>query len=409
MNISESILLAIDSVRKNKLRAILTLLSISIGVFAIIGAGTLVSSMDNAVTNEMASLGENTFIIKRIPSVQMGNSWRKYRRRRMITYSVYKDFRKQMTTSNLISAESSSGGHVIKAGSHSTDPDVSLTGADEYYFVNNNISVDQGRAFTAEDITFNRNVAIIGNDILVKVFPNENPIGKRIAIQNQSFTIIGILETKGAVLGQSQDNQVIVPISKFLKHYASWWSQSVTISIKALSKELLEPTVDEAIGVMRTIRKQKPWEDNSFEVETNESIAEQFKNFTSFLSIFGVVSGVIALIAAGVGIMNIMLVSVKERTREIGIRKAIGAKRAWILAQFIIETITLCQLGGAVGIVMGIAAGNALGKMLGMNIVFPLDWVILGIVVCTVLGVVAGSYPAWKAAKLDPIDALRYE
>ncbi|NLO18992.1 MAG: FtsX-like permease family protein [Ignavibacteria bacterium] len=409
MNISESILLAIDSVRKNKLRAILTLLSISIGVFAIIGAGTLVSSMDNAVTNEMASLGENTFIIKRVPSVQMGNTRGKYRRRRMITYSVYKDFRKKMTTSNLISAESSSGGQVIKAGNHSTDPDVSLTGADEYYFVNNNISVDQGRAFTAEDITFNRNVAIIGNDILVKVFPNENPIGKRIAIQNQSFTVIGILETKGAVLGQSQDNQVIVPISKFLKHYASWWSQSVTISIKALSKELLEPTVDEAIGIMRTIRKQKPWEDNSFEVETNESIAEQFKNFTSFLSVFGVVSGVIALIAAGVGIMNIMLVSVKERTREIGIRKAIGAKRAWILAQFIIETITLCQLGGAVGIVMGIAAGNVLGKMLGMNIVFPLDWVILGIVVCTVLGVVAGSYPAWKAAKLDPIDALRYE
>ncbi len=409
MNISESIVLALDSVGKNKLRAVLTLLSISIGVFAIIGVGTLVSSIDNAVSGELSSLGESTFIIKRTPSIQMGNTWRKYRKRKAISYSVYKEFRKQMTTTNLISAESYSGGNTIKAGNLSTDPDVSLTGADENYFGNNNVIVEEGRAFSVDDISFNRNVAVVGNDVVVKIFPNENPIGKKIAIKNQSFTIIGILEIKGAVLGQSQDNQVILPISQFLKYYANWWEESVTISVKAFSKEQLEATVDEAIGVMRTIRKAKPWEENSFEIETNESIAEQFGSFIGFLSIFGSICGGIALIAAGVGIMNIMLVSVKERTREIGIRKAIGAKRRWVLTQFIIETITLCQLGGLIGIILGVIAGNVLGKMLGMSIVFPITWIVLSIVICTLLGIFFGAYPAWKAAKLDPIDALRYE
>jgi putative ABC transport system permease protein len=343
---------------------VLTLLSISIGVFAIIGVGTLVSSIDNAVSGELSSLGESTFIIKRMPSIQMGDTWRKYRKRKAISYSVYKEFRKQMT---------------------------------------------EGRVFSADDISFNRNVAIVGNDVVVKIFPYINPIGKKIAIKNQSFTIIGVLEIKGAVLGQSQDNQVIVPISQFLKYNADWWEESVTISVKAMSKEQLEATVDEAIGAMRTIRKVKPWEENSFEIETNESISEQFGSFIGFLSIFGSICGGFALIAAGVGIMNIMLVSVKERTREIGIRKAIGAKRRWVLTQFIIETITLCQLGGLIGIILGVIAGNVLGKMLGMSIVFPVTWIVLSIVICTLLGIFFGAYPAWKAAKLDPIDALRYE
>jgi len=236
-----------------------------------------------------------------------------------------------------------------------------------------------------------------------------NPIGKRITIKNQNYEVIGMLESKGATLGRSQDNVIYIPISGFLKYYSSEWNESVTITIKAIGKGNRDATIDEAIGSLRVIRNLKPWEENDFEMDTNETITEQFSSFIGFLTYFGFFSGAIALIAAGVGIMNIMLVSVKERTREIGIRKAIGAKRKWILMQFIVETITLCQIGGLAGIIMGVGGGWALGSMAHMTIVFPVNWLIGAVVLCTVLGLLSGAYPAWKAAKLDPIEALRYE
>jgi len=409
MNIGESIILALNSVREYKLRASLTLLSISIGVFAIMGAGTLVTSINSSVNSELDAMGENSFMIKRMPSIQMGNSWHKYMRRKPITYSQYLEFKRQMALAEYVSAESYSTSHTIKTGNLSTDPDVLLVGADENYFINNNVEIAEGRAFTEEDLTLNRNVAIIGNDVVVKIFATMSPIGQRIRIKNQAYTIIGVLETKGAILGQSQDNKVVIPLPQFLKYYAYEWEESLNLSVKSPNKELLEPAMDEAIGLMRSIRNVKPWEENSFEVETNEVIKEQFASLTGFLSYFGFISGIIALIAAGVGIMNIMLVSVKERTREIGVRKAVGAKRYWILIQFIIETITLCQIGGVIGIILGIIGAWALGSLINITLSFPINWIILSISICTFLGVISGSYPAWKAAKLDPIEALRYE
>lgn len=409
MNVIESILLAFDSVRVNKLRATLTLLSIAIGVFAIVGAGTLVKSINNAVTSEMAALGENMFSIYRMPKIQTGNTWRKYRKRKPINYSQYEEFKEKMTIAKAVSSSSSSGGHVVHYGNQETDADVSLIGADENYFLVTNTGISQGRPLNIQDIEFNRKVALIGNDIIVKVFPNISPIGKKIKIGNQRYTVIGILEEKGAILGQSQDNNVIIPITQFLKYYAYWWEESLDINVVAYSRDALQPTIDEAIGIMRSIRDVKPWQENNFELETNESISEQFSSLTGYLSYFGLFSGAIALIAAGVGIMNIMLVSVKERTREIGIRKAVGAKRAWILLQFIIETITLCQIGGIIGIGLGILGGTFLATSLGITLTFPIDWIVMSLIICTLLGVVSGSYPAWKAATLDPIDALRYE
>ncbi len=409
MNFSESIILAFDSIRVNKLRTFLTLLSISIGVFAIIGAGTLVTSLTGTVDKQLAEIGENTFWIQKMPSVVTGSNWHKYMKRKPLTYSQVKDLKRMMTYTSQISGVSYSQGNTIKSGNLSTNPDVTLIGSDDIYFSNMNIVVKEGRPFLEEDINQSRNVAIIGNDVTVKIFPNMNPIGRKITIKNQSYDIIGTLEIKGAVMGKSQDNSIYIPITPFLKYFASEWDESLTITIKAPSKDLRSATVDEAIGNLRVIRNLKPWIENDFEVNTNETVTEQFGGFVSFLTYFGFFSGAIALIAAGVGIMNIMLVSVKERTREIGIRKAIGAKRTWILMQFMVETITLCQIGGFIGIILGVSGGWALGSLAQMSVTIPINWIIGAIVLCTILGLASGAYPAWKAAKLDPIDALRYE
>ncbi|HOQ48274.1 MAG TPA: ABC transporter permease [Candidatus Kapabacteria bacterium] len=409
MNILESVKLAIDSIRVNKLRTFLTLLSIAIGVFAIIGAGSLVASINSTVEGEIEALGETTFYIFKEPKIQMGNSWRKYARRKPITYSQYQQLKNQLSLVSLASAVSVSSGQTVKFGNSETNPDVNLIGVDEDYFILENRNFSEGRNIVKSDIIANRNVAVIGNDVKVKLFPNISPIGKMITIKNQKYEIIGVIEPKGAMFGQSQDNMVLIPITHLLNYFASFWESSVQIVLRARSRDVFTQAIDEAIGVMRLVRNLKPWEENDFEIETNESIKEQFSGLTKYLQWFGFISGGIALIAAGVGIMNIMLVSVKERTREIGVRKAVGAKRRWIMYQFIIEAITLCQVGGAIGIVVGVIAGGAFGLLIGGTFSIPVGWVVFSVIICTMLGVIFGAYPAWKAAKLDPIEALRYE
>jgi len=405
----ESIVMAFDAVRANKLRSGLTLLSIAIGIFAIIGAGTAVTSLNNSVNGELASLGQNTFQIRRRPSIIMSNrEWQKYRSRKPIDFAMARDFKRQMESAEAISINDSENNLIVKANNLSTDPTVNIEGIDEGYFVCNNVTIDEGREFTAEDISLNRNVIIIGRDVAERLFPFGSPLGQQVTVKGHRFTVIGLQKKRGSILGESLDDVVYVPISIYQKYFAEF--VSLTIFVKSSSKEALGFTTDEAIGVMRTLRNVKPGDDNNFEIETNESLATSFAGFTSYLTMFGFASGAIALIAAGVGIMNIMLVSVKERTREIGVRKAIGAKRWNIMSQFVIEAITLCQIGGIFGIILGLIGGLALGSALGFSSAsVPTEWVIGSVVICTLLGILFGSYPAWKAASLDPIEALRYE
>lgn len=409
MFFSESIRFAFDSIRSNKLRTFLTILSISIGVFALISTGTLISSLKYTVQNELENIGETTFWIQRQPKILTDRTWRKYRKRKPITYKNFKELKRMTESTPYLSAAAYSMESTIKFGNLSTDPDVYLIGADNNYFITNAIEVEYGRPISDDDVNSFRNVAVIGNDVVVKIFPNINPIGKEITIKNQQNTVVGILKPKGALLGQSQDNRVLIPITNFLRYFASEWESSVTISIKALNKEKFAQTIDEVIGNLRIIRNDKPLEENSFEVETNETITEQFGGFVNFLSIFGFLSGGFALIAAGVGIMNIMLVAVKERTREIGIRKAVGAKRRWILFQFIFEAFTLTQIGGIIGLIIGLSAGYFLSKTINLPLGLPWLWVFISVLACTLIAVGFGAYPAYRAANLDPIEALRYE
>ncbi len=409
MNISESIYIALDSVRGNKLRTLLTLLSVTIGVFAIIGAGAITRSVEGAVLDEVNSMGEGTFFIQKTPAVMMGHNWRKYQTRKDLSFKQYTELKKRLTQAEYISAVSQDRGKTVKYSGKSSDPDVSIAGIDENGLLAMGRNIIKGRNIIAEDITFNRSVAVIGNDIITKVFKSIDPIGKTITVDNHSYEIVGITNTKGAVMGQSQDNFVFVPLNSFLTYYADEYSQSLTMFVHAKNRKEYTQLFDAAINQFRIIRNLKPWEENDFEIESNTSISDTFKGFTNYLTYFGIICGIISLVAAGIGIMNIMLVSVKERTREIGVRKALGARKSWILYQFIIETITLCQIGAFMGIILGLGGAYLLTIPMSLKMAFPIDWIIFAIVICTILGIVSGAYPAWKAANLDPIEALRYE
>lgn len=414
MNAFESISIAIDAVRAQKLRSSLTLLSIGIGVFAIIASTSIMSTLQQAVNGQLADLGENSILIQRTPSINFGTNWAKMRKRKNITYAQAQQFRDRMTSTQLIAISNESPAYTIKAGLTSTNPDVTLIGIDDLYFAVNAVAIADGRSFTESEVTLSRRAAIIGADVVKSLFGSGSALGKTITIKNQEFDVIGILESRGGVLGQSQDNRVLIPITVFNRYYTSEWDASVDISVKAESKFTLESTFDEAVGIMRALRAVKPWDENNFEIDTNDALTGQFSGFSSALLIVAWISGLGALIAAGIGIMNMMLVSVRERTREIGVRKALGARKRWIIRQFLIESITLCQLGGVTGMVGGLASSWAVtevlrGTMPSLSYVMPWGTVVFSIVICTMIGLGFGLYPAWRAATLDPIEALRYE
>jgi putative ABC transport system permease protein len=271
-----------------------------------------------------------------------------------------------------------------------------------------NWTIADGRSISEADVDGARDVVVLGATVAKTVFPLGSPLGERLKVNGIDYTVIGVLEPKGGSLAGNQDNLAIVPLTTGLNRFGRW-SRSLSLLVQARDRANFEDTMDEARGAMRVIRKVRPGEPDDFDVVSNESLIAQFNKFTRVvrLGVAGISS--IALIAAGIGIMNIMLVSVTERTREIGIRRAVGAKKRNVMTQFIMEAVMLCQVGGAAGVLLGIAGGNATAFFLKLPAVIPFDWAVIGLVICSVVGIVFGTYPAWKAANLDPIESLRYE
>jgi putative ABC transport system permease protein len=284
-----------------------------------------------------------------------------------------------------------------------------MAGVTTEFLPANNHTISEGRFFTEDDVKSTRHIAVVGMELVDRLFPFTSPLDKEIEIDGNRFTVIGVLTAKGESLGQSQDALVLVPLYTMDNIYGARRNRSINITVTAPSKAQLDETMEEVIGLMRVIRKVPPGEENDFDIWSNESLIREANTFTVYFKYGAGVISFIALIAAGVGIMNIMLVTVTERTKEIGIRMAIGAKRSNILTQFLFEAILLCEIGGVIGIGLGIAAGNMLGAMLSSPVSIPYDWVVIGLIVCSVIGIAFGTYPAFKAAKLNPIDALRYE
>ena len=405
--ITESFWMAIDAIRKNKLRSSLTLLGISIGVFSVIGVMTAIRTLESSIESGLNVFATNTFVIQKYPEISFGDD-RKIAKRKNIDFLQYQKFKSRSNLPILISVLEGSSVRNVKYKDRIVKNYVDLIGGDEGTIRFYNTYLSDGRNFIEDDIHLVRNVCILGMDVVDRLFPFENPISKKIKIDGLNYYVIGTTERQGEAFGQSKDNFIAIPISTYLERFSNKWT-TLSIHVESSSETTFEKTKDESIGLMRSIRKVKPGDDNDFEVVTNTEMIEQFSGFTSGVKLFALCVSVIALVVAGIGIMNIMLVSVTERIKEIGIRKAIGATKKDILTQFLMEAVFLSEFGGIVGIIMGVAGGNMVAVIFNIPAVIPIDWAVIGLVVCSVIGIGFGIYPAWRAAQLDPIESLRFE
>jgi putative ABC transport system permease protein len=405
--------MAFASLGVNKLRSFLTMSGITIGVFSVIGVMTTVSAMRSSIESGLSFLGSNIFQFSKYPTgiTTSGNNWRRIEQRKNITLAQAQRYQQLMDgVTDIVCLKAPYRWGPVQAQylNRKTEPGLNLLGTNEHFLAANQFTIDLGRNLTAEDIDLGRPICIIGPDIVKKLFPSESPLGKMIKLAKRTYTITGTFAEKGTSFGQSQDNVVIIPITRFLADFGSA-NVSINIATQAPSQERYNEVMDKGITAMRIVRALKPDEDNDFELYSNDSLIAAFAKVADAVRAGALVISGIALLAASVGIMNIMLVSVTERTKEIGVRKSIGARRISILIQFLIEAVVLSLTGGLAGILLGVIAGNGLAMWMKASIVFPWDWAAIGLGVCTAIGVGAGFYPAMKAAALDPIESLRYE
>jgi len=405
--IRESIVMALVAIRANKLRSALTLLGIVVGVFSIISVMTAVGVLRNSIEEGLSQLGINTFQVQKYPNFQAGG--RRIRNRRDITYEQALEVHKKASLAEAVGIEIWKGGLVVVWGKEKTNPNVSLAGENLEGIITNDWTVGAGRGLTMADMEFARRVIVLGEAVREKLFPPYvNPVGQTVRLDGSLYEVIGLFEKKGGALGGDADNLAVIPITTFFQKYGKA-GRSLHIMVKALNREVFEDAIEQVRFILRAARNVRPGEEDDFFYFSNDSVVTQFNEFTLYLRLGVLLVSSIALLAAGVGIMNIMLVSVTERTREIGIRKAVGAQRKAILSQFIIEAVILSQIGGVIGVIFGIIGGNVVGLLLEVPAIIPWDWAAIGIGVCSLVGLTFGVYPAWKAAMLDPIEALRYE
>ena len=406
----ENIRIALDSIKSQLLRTILTVIIIGIGIWALVGILSAVKALENTISSDFASMGANTFNIQRYEFTVQRQGGEREKINPIISYDNIREFVDKYDypfTETSVSFRATSGAEV-KYENEKTDPEVQVFGVNEHYLANTGTEVETGRQFTYFDIENNNKVCIIGSDFLKNLFENENPINKTISIRGVKFKIIGVLESKGSTFGNNQDLKVLIPIQVARGIYTQP-NINYSISIKVEDKELLQAAQDEAIITFRNVRKLNPIEENNFGIERSEDLINRIASITGYLEWAAWIISIITILGSSIALMNIMLVSVTERTREIGVRKALGAKRSTISTQFFMETIVICQFGSFLGILLGILTGFAFAKIFNFDFSLPWAAMIWATIITFLVAVIAGSYPATKAAKLDPIESLRYE
>lgn len=407
----ENVRIAFDSIKSQLLRTILTVLIIAIGITALVGILSAVNALGNSITSSFVSMGTNTFSLQRYSSVvRAQGSGEKQEVHPIIGYREVREFKEIYhfpTTTTSISFTGTSGAE-IKYEDEKTDPEASVLGINEHFLANSGLKLQEGRGLSYFDIENNTNVCVVGSDIKKGLFFGRSPIGKSISVRGNKFKIIGVLESKGSTFGNNTDLRVLIPIQS-ARSIFTLPNINYNISIKVTDKNMLDAAQDEAILTFRNIRGLNPSEKNNFGIERSDSLLNQIAQLTGVLNAAAWIISIITIFGSSIALMNIMLVSVTERTREIGVRKALGAKKNTIAMQFFMETIIIGQLGGILGIFFGICIGYAVSSAAGFSFVTPWAAIIWATVISLIIAIVSGSYPASKAAKQDPIESLRYE
>ena len=410
MTYTENVRLAMQSIKSNRLRTLLTALIIAIGLSALVGILTTIDAIKKSMTEAFSSMGANSFNIRnRGSGIRIGGSGKRPKPFKSIKFEDAISFKERLQTPATVSISVfASGGATVKYGQEKTNPNINIQGIDENGLASQGLNLALGRNFNATEVIVGNNVCIIGSEIAETLFKKQSPLDKIINAGNNKLRVIGVLEAKGSSVGFSGDRAVYVPLFK-AKLINTNNNPSYTITVMVPNNDLMDNIIGEATAEFRNIRKVKIGSPNNFEITKSDAIAQTLFENLIYIRIGGIAIGIITLLGASIGLMNIMLVSVTERTREIGIRKAIGANPSIIRKQFLIEAVVICLMGGAFGILLGIGIGNLISFSMGGSFIIPWLFIIGGFVLCVIVGIASGYYPAKKASKLDPVEALRYE
>lgn len=392
------------------LRAVLTALIIAIGITALVGILTCIEAIKGQISNNFSSMGANSFTIRNSGmGIRMGGTGHRPKKFKGITMEQALSFKSAFFYPSTVSISAiASGIGSLRFKGEKSNPNILIIAADENYLSTSGYSIERGRNFSPQEVTDASNVVILGQELVKKLFKDESPLDKIISVDEGKYRVIGVLNEKGSSMGFGGDKVAIIPLvngkQKFLGAATSY-----TITVSIFNVGQMEMAVSEATGIFRIVRKDPATEEDSFEIVKSDSLANLLIEQLSTVTIAATIIGFITLLGAAIGLMNIMLVSVTERTREIGVRKSLGATQVNIRRQFLTEAIVICQIGGIAGVILGILVGNLMGFAFGSGFIIPWKWILAGLVLCFGVGVLSGFYPARKAARLDPIEALRYE